>query len=191
VPGLSPTSPDRDAFCVFGEESSARSLDLRDPRVHEQMPMFTLERKASVVLVVLSICTVRSALADPPKASASVAVDPRPSSPLPFFGLLMGATEAPAVGLSGFLSVAITRALARTCVNRCPPSTWAIGDPSLAPLGKTTGAKIAMHTGGVGLAIGIIALRGKRRATDSALRRIARSLAVKPVAGGAGLSINF
>ena len=103
----------------------------------------------------------------------------------------MGATGPAKTGLSGLWSSMAAVAAERACINRCPPSTWSIQDPALAPLGKTTGPGRAMGAGGAGFAIGRIALRSTREATATLARTLLQSLAIKPMPAGAGLSINF
>jgi hypothetical protein len=161
---------------------------------HEHGLMITSGRKAKAVLIVLFIAITRGSLAEPPNASAGSPTGVRPG-PLANFGLRMGPTGPAKTGLSGLWSSMAEVAAERACINRCPPSTWSIRDPALAPLGKTTGPGLAMGAGGAGLAIGRtigrIALRSTRKATATLARTVLQSLAIKPMSAGAGLSINF
>jgi hypothetical protein len=151
--------------------------------------MITSARIASVVLLVLSIAVAREAFAEPPNASMISAPIASPAPALRDFGLHMGATTPAMSELSALWMSLTTLAAERTCINHCPPASWSVLDPSLGPLGKISGAGIAMRAGGAGLAIGRIALRNTR--SSSGLRNLLRTLAIKPMAGGVGLSISF
>jgi hypothetical protein len=156
--------------------------------------MITSGRTAKALLVVLAITIAWASSARPANASTSASASLSPA--LPNFGLNMGATGPATAGLTGLWSTLTNEAAARTCINHCPPPSWAVQDPALGPLGKMTSAGIAMGASGLGLAIGGIALRGtamrstRKRAT-SRLRTLLRSLTVKPMPAGAGLSVSF
>jgi len=154
--------------------------------------MIQLGPLSKAILVALSIVVARNAAAEPPNATVTVTApaDPRPARTLANFGLSMGETTPPDTGLSGLWSSLSKLAAARACLNRCPPTSWTAPDPSLGALGKISGAGLAIGAGGVGLAIGRIALRGNR-STGSTLRNILRSLSIRPVPGGAGLAFTF
>jgi hypothetical protein len=113
----------------------------------------------------------------------------RPLPPLANFGLGLAVTGVAVGGLTGFLSLRAKNASAHTCANRCPPSTWSTPDSTrAATLGKISAASLAIGAAGAGLALGSILLREGRR---TAGKPPPPSVAVKPMRGGAALSINF
>jgi hypothetical protein len=160
--------------------------------------MITIGRSAKATLVVLSVTLARNAWAEPPAASATAtartsttATATAPAPAIPFFGLRMGSADPALVGLEELISSATKVAAARACMNRCPPPSWSVADPSLGPLGKINAAGLAMGASGAGFAIGNFLLRGKGKTLGGGLRKILQSLSIRPMPGGAGLAISF
>jgi hypothetical protein len=128
---------------------------------------------------------------DPPASASRASALPRVPA-LANFGLGLGATVVPRVGLAGSLVLMAERAAARTCANQCPPPTWSRPDPLRPAFGKLSGAGLGIGAVGVGLALATLGIRLARESTGKPKERsIWESLAVRPVAGGVGLSINF
>jgi hypothetical protein len=142
-----------------------------------------------LILLLVVACTVEGAFA----AHAHADAPTPPTIPaLANFGLNWGATAVPRVGLAGSLTQMAERAAARTCANRCPPPTWSRPDPLQPAIGKLCGVGLGIGVVGVGLALANLGVRLKRETTGkSKPPSIWASLAVRPVAGGIGLSINF
>jgi tetratricopeptide (TPR) repeat protein len=119
--------------------------------------------------------------------------DPEPSRsrPLPAlanFGLGLAATGIAVGGLTGLLSLMAKNASARACANRCPPSTWSTPEPTRSTLGKVSAVSLAVGAAGAGLAFGSILLREGRKTGG---KPPPVSVAVKPMRGGAAVSVNF
>ncbi len=154
------------------------------------MSLRTRRAKAILLVLFLSVTIAGNAFADPPNASVNTGPSASSAPALRNFGLHLGATT-PAMGGFDALWASLTKLAAeRTCINHCPPASWATLDPSLGPLGKISGAGLAMRAGGAGLAVGRLALRSTRT-TSSGWRNLLRTLAIKPMPGGLGLSISF
>jgi hypothetical protein len=124
-------------------------------------------------------------------AQKTTAPEPSRSRPRPAlanFGLGLAVTGITVGGLTGLLSVMAKNASARACANRCPPSTWSTSEPTRSTLGKVSAVSLAVGAAGAGLALGSILLREGRR---TAGKPPPLSVAVKPMRGGAALSVNF
>ncbi len=123
-----------------------------------------------------------------PKTTDSEPSRSRPLPALANFGLGLAATGITVGGLTGLLSLTAKNASARACANRCPPSTWSTPEPTRTTLGKISAVSLALGAAGAGLAFGSVLLREGRK---TAGKPPPPQVAVKPMRGGAAVSVNF